>query len=159
MIWIAVLLYGAMAIALGWQAHRKTEDGAEFWTAGRSLSAGSVGLSISAGFMSVSWSCVYAVQLFYWYGLGALWLITIPWLLSLAGIYALARRYHALPAFSQPEMVGQRFGAGARRTVALALTFVFLVWGGGEIYVAATLLAPGLGISVAVVFASGLISA
>jgi SSS family solute:Na+ symporter len=44
-------------------------------------------------------------------------------------------------------MVGQRFGAGARRIIALALAFVFLVWGGAEIYVAASLLAPGLGIA------------
>ncbi len=148
MIWTAVILYAAAAITIGYISHRKTEDAGEFWTAGRNLGSLSVGLSISAGFMSVSWSCVYAVQLFYWYGLGALWLITIPWLLCLVGIYLLAKRYHSLPAFSQPEMVGQRFGSGARTTVALALAFVFLVWGGAEIYVAATLLAPGLGITV-----------
>ena len=157
-IWAAFLLYAAGAIALGWRANRRsraqrdpaaTED--DFWTAGRQLDGLSVGLSISAGFMSVSWSCVYAVQLFYWYGLGALWLITIPWLLSLAGIYLLARRYHGLRAFSQPEMVGLRFGAAARRTVALALALVFLIWGGAEIYVAATLLAPQMGTSPQVV--------
>ncbi len=148
MIWAAVILYSAVAIGLGWVAHRKRDAGADFWTAGRSLSGVSVGLSISAGFMSVSWSCVYAVQLFYWYGLGALWLITIPWLLSLAGIYYLAQRYHALPAFSQPEMVGERFGRPTRRILAVALALVFMVWGGAEIYVAATLLSPGLNISV-----------
>ncbi len=147
MIWLAVSLYAAAALAIGWYGYRRHEHGADIWTAGRGLGAGAVGLSISAGFMSVSWSCVYAVQLFYWYGLGGLWLITVPWLLSLGGIYLLARRYHALPAFSQPEMVGSRFGPGARRTVAVALAFVFLVWGGAEIYVAASLLAPGLGIS------------
>jgi SSS family solute:Na+ symporter len=97
--------------------------------------------------MSVSWSCVYAVQLFYWYGLAAIWLITIPWLFSLTAIYFLSRKYHALSAFSQPEMVGQHFGLGAKRMVAVALAFVFLVWGGAEIYVAATLLAPELEIS------------
>ena len=148
MIWIAVLLYAIIAIYLGWRAHKLTEDGAGFWTAGRSLSATSVGLSISAGFMSVSWSCVYAVQLFYWYGLAAMWLITIPWLLALTGIYFLANKYHALPAFSQPEMVGDRFGPNAKRIVAFALAFVFLVWGGAEIYVAANLLAPQLSVSV-----------
>jgi len=148
MVWLAVVLYSVAALALGWRAYRRAEPGAAYWTAGRDLSASSVGLSISAGFMSVSWSCVYAVQLFYWYGLGAIWLITIPWMLALGGIYLLARRYHALTAFSQPEMVGQRFGKGTRRVVALALAFVFLVWGGAEIYVAATLLAPGLHLSV-----------
>jgi len=125
------------------------------------LSAWSVGLSISAGFLSVSWSCVYAIQLFYWYGAGALWLITVPWVLALSGILLLARRYHALPSFSQPEMVGQRFGAGARRVTAAALAFVFLVWGGAEIYVAARLLAPQLGIGQAatVLLISGTVGA
>ena len=148
MTWFAITLYALAAIYLGWQAGQQTEDGASFWTAGRSLSAASVGLSVSAGFMSVSWSCVYAVQLFYWYGLAAIWLITIPWLITLGGIYWLATKYHKLPSFSQPEMVASRFGIGPKRIVALALAFVFLVWGGAEIYVAAKLLAPELGISV-----------
>jgi Na+/proline symporter len=145
--WIAFILYAAAAITLGWYSHRKGISGSNFWTAGRHLGSTSVGLSISAGFMSVSWSCVYAVQLFYWYGIGALWLITIPWLLALAGIYFLSQRYRNLPAFSQPEMVERRFGSNARRLVALALAFVFLVWGGAEIFVAATLLSPQMGIS------------
>lgn len=145
--WIVFIFYVAITLSLGWVAHGKKDKGAAFWTAGRSLSTLSVGLSISAGFMSVSWSCVYAVQLFYWYGIGALWLITIPWLIALAGIYYLSKRYHDLQAFSQPEMVAQKFGKSTKRMIALALAFVFLVWGGAEIYVAGTLLSPGLGIS------------
>jgi len=145
-IWIVFILYACVTIVLGVMAHRQKDKGSDFWTAGRSLSGLSVGLSISAGFMSVSWSCVYAVQLFYWYGLGGLWLVTIPWLIALAGIYILSSKYRNLPAFSQPEMVEQRFGKAAKRVLALALAFVFLVWGGAEIYVAATLLAPGMGI-------------
>jgi len=147
MTWFAFLIYVAITLVLGWVAHRKKDQGAAFWTAGRSLSSLSVGLSISAGFMSVSWSCVYAVQLFYWYGIGAVWLITIPWLIALTGIYFLAKRYHHLSAFSQPEMVALKFGKGTKRIIALALAFVFLVWGGAEIYVAGILLAPSLGIS------------
>lgn len=147
-IWIAFVGYSALAIWLGARAARKAGDSTgstDFWTAGRRLSGLEVGVSLSAGFLSISWSCVYAVQLFYWYGLGAVWLMTIPWLCALAGIYWLSRRYHALDAFSQPEMVGQRFGRNARRTVALALAFVFLAWAGAEIYVAANLLAPQMG--------------
>jgi SSS family solute:Na+ symporter len=147
MLWVAIIFYAVLAIAIAGYVFFKQHSGTAFWTASRSLSSISVGLSISAGFMSVSWSCVYAVQLFYWYGLAAVWLITIPWLFSLTAIYFLSRKYHSLSAFSQPEMVGQRFGSGTKRTVALALAFVFLVWGGAEIYVAATLLAPELEIS------------
>ncbi|MEM7052002.1 MAG: hypothetical protein AAF604_20205 [Acidobacteriota bacterium] len=153
MIALALLLYAAATLYLGWRAGRGDPGGEAFWNAGRNLGAGSVGLSISAGFMSISWSCVYAAQLFYGYGLGALWLITVPWLLSLGGIYLLARRYRALPAFSQPEMVGERFGVPARRAVACAIAAVFLIWGGAEIYVAASLLAPGLGLPVSLVIA------
>jgi solute:Na+ symporter, SSS family len=148
MTWIAFIIYICITLGLGWYSHMKKDEGTAFWTAGRSLNSLSVGLSISAGFMSVSWSCVYAVQLFYWYGLGAVWLITIPWLIALVGIYFLSKRYHDLSDFSQPEMVARRFGKGTKRMVALALAFVFLVWGGAEIYVAGTLLAPGLGLSV-----------
>lgn len=145
--WIGFIVYICITLGLGWWSHGKKDRGVEFWTAGRSLSGLSVGLSISAGFMSVSWSCVYAVQLFYWYGIGAVWLITIPWLIALTGIYFLSKRYHHLSAFSQPEMVASRFGKGSKRMIALALGFVFLVWGGAEIYVAGTLLSPALGIS------------
>jgi SSS family solute:Na+ symporter len=145
--WIGFIIYICITLGLGWAAQRKKDRGAEFWTAGRGLNSLSVGLSISAGFMSVSWSCVYAVQLFYWYGMGALWLITIPWLMALTGIYYLSRRYHHLSVFSQPEMVALKFGKGTKRMIAIALAFVFLVWGGAEIYVAGTLLAPGLGLS------------
>jgi Na+/proline symporter len=145
--WIGFIVYICITLGLGWWSHRKKDRGIEFWTAGRSLSSFSVGLSISAGFMSVSWSCVYAVQLFYWFGIGAVWLITVPWLIALTGIYFLSKRYHQLSAFSQPEMVASRFGKSSKRMIALALAFVFLVWGGAEIYVAGTLLSPALGIS------------
>lgn len=144
--WIAFVAYAAAAIGLGRRGAHAADAPEDFWNAGRSLGWPAVGTSMSAGFLSISWSCVYAVQLFYWYGLGALALMTVPWLLALGGIYWLARRYHGLGAFSQPEMVGGRFGAAARGTVAASLAFVFLVWGGAEIYVAARLLSPSLAI-------------
>lgn len=146
--WLSFLLYAGITLLLGRYAAKKTGDGEDFWTAGRDLSPLSVGLSLSAGFMSISWSCVYAVQLFYWYGAGALWLVTIPWIISLTGIYFLSRKYHGLSSFSQPEMIEKRFGKKLKKVVALALALVFLVWGGAEIYVAAVLLAPDLKISV-----------
>ncbi len=149
--WIAFLLYAGVTVVLGRYAAKRTGDGEDFWTAGRNLSPLSVGLSLSAGFMSISWSCVYAVQLFYWYGAGALWLVTIPWIISLAGIYFLSRKYHGLSSFSQPEMIEKRFGKKVKKVVAFALAFVFLVWGGAEMYVAAVLLSPDLKISVDIV--------
>jgi len=117
-------------------------SGNEFWDAKKSLSASSVGLSISASMMSISWSCVYGVQLFYWYGLGAAWLLAIPWLMAMLGFYLLAPRFRRLHAFSQPEMIGQRFGTRTRRLLAVPLMMVFLIWCGAEMYAAAIILAP-----------------
>ncbi len=151
--WAVFLVYISITLVLGRYAGKKEKKSEEFWTAGRDLGPLSVGLSISAGFMSVSWSCVYAVQLFYWYGAGAVWLVTIPWIAALTGIWFLSKKYHSLSSFSQPEMVEKRFGKGIKRVVALALAFVFLVWGGAEIYVAAVLLAPDLNISINLVIA------
>ncbi len=144
--WLGFLAYCVTVIFIGWRGYRRmrhVEDAdIDFWAAGRSLSSGAVGLSISASFMSISWSCVYTVQLFYWYGLSALWLVPIPWLLTMAGFYLLAPRFRGLQAFSQPEMVARRFGPETRKLIALPVAFVFLVWGGAEIYAAAKVLSP-----------------
>jgi len=144
MIWAAFIFYIIITLIIGILANRVNIDEKDFWTAGRNLSGISVGLSISAGFMSVSWSCVYAVQLFYWYGIGAVWLITVPWIIALISIYYLSKKYRNLDSFSQPEMIEKRFDKKTKRAVAFSLAFVFLVWAGAEIFVAGTLLSPGL---------------
>ncbi|MCH8124697.1 sodium:solute symporter family protein [candidate division KSB1 bacterium] len=144
--WLGLLLYSTAVLYIGWRGFRRTKTSpkpdTEFWNAGRSLSGWSAGISISASFMSISWSCVYTVQLYYWYGLGALWLVPIPWLLTMAGYYFFTSHFRKLPAFSQPEMVANRFGQRARTFLALPLAFVFLVWGGAEIFAAAHVLSP-----------------
>jgi SSS family solute:Na+ symporter len=146
--WLGFIVYSAVVIGMGYYIYRREAghwrqvEANEFWDAKKSLSASSVGLSISASMMSISWSCVYGVQLFYWYGLGAAWLLAIPWLMAMLGFYILIPRFRQLPAFSQPEMVGQRFGQRARQLLAIPLAFVFLIWCGAEIYAAAIILAP-----------------
>lgn len=144
--WTGFLLYAAIVLAIGWRGYRRggpsTQADADFWAAGKALGPWATGLSISASFMSISWSCVYAVQLAYWYGLSAIWLLAVPWLTVMAIYYVLTPYFRRLPAFSQPEMLAQRFGARVRVYFALPLAFVFLIWGGAEIYAAAQILAP-----------------
>jgi len=142
--WAGIALYSITVLWVGWRGYKRTEvqNTSEFWAAGRSLNAWSVGLSISASFMSISWSCVYAVQLVYWYGISSVWLLAIPWLLVMAIFWFLTPTFRRLPAFSQPEMVAQRFGQDVRKYLAVPLAFVFLVWGGAEIYAAAKILTP-----------------
>ena len=146
--WTGFVIYGIVVIAVGLKAYlkkkRNSDGGSSFWTADRNLSATSVGLSISAGMMSISWSCVYGVQLFYWYGVSASWLLAIPWLLALAGFALLVPWLRRFQAFSQPEMIGARFGVRARQLLAMPLAFVYLIWCGAEIYAAAQVVAPML---------------
>lgn len=149
--WAGIIIYAIFVLYIGWRGFQKTEEfpetNVEFWAAGKSLGPWATGLSISASFMSISWSCVYAVQLVYWYGVSSLWLLAIPWLIVMLFYYLLTPYFRKLPAFSQPEMLAQRFGHKIRVYFAFPLAFVFLVWGGAEIYAAAQILSPILQVS------------
>ena len=147
--WLGFLGYSIAVIWIGfsvWQKKKqqilKASDTTEFWSAGKSLSSWSVGLSISASMMSISWSCVYGVQLFYWYGPGGAWLLIIPWLLTMAGFYFLVPLFRKFNTFSQPELLERRFGQKSRILLAPALIIVFITWSGAEIFAAGNVIAP-----------------
>ena len=150
--WAAFILYSISVIGIGyyiwWKKRGQAANNAAFWSADKNLSGWSAGLSISASMMSISWSCVYGVQLFYWYGIGAAWLLILPWLITMAGFYWLAPLFRKLNAFSQPELLEKRFGQRSRQILAPPLIFVFIVWAGAEIYAAGITIAPFLEISV-----------
>ncbi len=152
--WLAFISYSVIVIGIGfyiWSKRRREktrEETESFWSADKSLSGWSSGLSISASMMSISWSAVYGVQLFYWYGIGAAWLLIIPWLLTMGGFYFFTPLFRKLEAFSQPELLAKKFGTRIRSLISIPLIFVFIVWGGAEIYAAGITIAPFLNISV-----------
>ncbi len=151
--WAGFLIYAFIVIGIGiftWIKEKRggaENDNCAYWEASRSLSFGSVGLSISASMMSISWSCVYGVQLFYWYGWGGAWLLIIPWLITMAGFFLAASRFRSLNVFSQPHLLEKRFGVRTRQMLAPALIIVFITWTGAEIYAAGQIISPFLGIS------------
>lgn len=152
--WIGFLVYSLTVIAIGFIIWRKDKssglstDNQSFWAASKNLSSWSVGLSISASMMSISWSCVYGVQLFYWYGIGAAWLLIIPWLITMVGFYIFTPLFRKLNTFSQPELLAKKFGTRARQFLSPALIIVFITWTGAEIFAAGNIIAPFLQISV-----------
>lgn len=151
--WTAFILYSAIVVGIGfyiWFKRRKSPqpaDTQQYWASNKRMSGLLIGLSISASMMSISWSCVYGVQLFYWYGTGAAWLLAIPWLITMVGFFIFAPLFRKLNAFSQPELIANRFGKKLRQIIAIPLIFVFIVWGGAEIYAAGITIAPFLKIS------------
>lgn len=144
-------------LALGlWASLVERRFGADsegFWTAHRSLSGWSLGMSLSASMLSVSWSLVYGVELLYRYGWGGLWLLAIPWLVTLGLFFLLAPRLRDFGAFSQGELFGRVYGRGVQLLTALILSLVFLAWCGAEIAAAGQLLAPTLAASAPLVMA------
>ena len=152
--WAAFLLYSFIVVVIGLIIYRREKrqgheyDNQAYWAAGKGLSGWSIGLSISASMMSISWSCVYGVQLFYWYGYGGIWLLIVPWLLTMLGFYLLAPLFRKMQIFSQPELMEKHFGKRTRQLLAPALIFVFTTWAGAEIYAAGITIAPFLGLSV-----------
>jgi solute:Na+ symporter, SSS family len=151
--WLGFIAYSLAVIGIGlyvWLRGKQSgqqDDNVEYWEASRNLSFWSVGLSISASMMSISWSCVYGVQLFYWYGWGGAWLLIIPWLITMAGFFTFAPRFRKFKAFSQPQLLEKHFGQKSRQMLAPALIVVFITWTGAEIFAAGTLIAPFLGLS------------
>lgn len=156
--WLGFIGYSLLVIWMGFSIwfkkykKRQSENTAGFWSANKSLSSWAVGLSISASMMSISWSCVYGVQLFYWYGLGAIWLLIVPWLVTMIFFYLLAPKFRTFNIFSQPELLQKRFGATPRILLAFTLIIVFITWGGAEVYAAGNIIAPLLGVTPETVF-------
>jgi Na+/proline symporter len=143
---LAALALAGVMVAIGyasWRAERKIGSDAEgFWTAHRSISGWSLGMSISASMLSVSWSLVYGVELFYRWGPGGAWLLAIPWLVVLGLFAVLAPRLRRFAAFSQGELLGKLYGDGMRWLTVAVLVAVFLTWCGAEIAAAGELLGP-----------------
>ena len=151
--WSGFIVYSIVVIVIGFRVYFKEKrsgletDNTEFWTASRSLSGWAIGLSISASMMSISWSGMYGVQLFYWYGVGGMWLLIIPWLVTMGLFFWLTPRFRQFNIFSQPELMQSKYGTAARMIMAFTLLFVFIAWGGAEVYAAGQIIAPFLGIS------------
>ncbi len=148
---LAALLLAVVMVAIGfasWRAERRLGGDAEgFWTAHRSMTGWSLGMSISASMLSVSWSLVYGVELLYRWGPGGAWLLAIPWLAVLGLFALLVPRLRRFAAFSQGELFGTLYGHGLRWLTVGVLVAVFLTWCGAEIAAAGNLLAPLLAVS------------
>ena len=148
---LAATGFALVMIAVGlaaWRAERRRGGDTEgFWTAHRSLAGWALGLSISASMLSVSWSLVYGVELFYRWGPGGAWLLAVPWLVVLGLFAVFSPRLRRFDAFSQGELFGALYGPGVRHLTVVVLSVVFLLWCGAEIAAAGDLLAPLLALS------------
>ncbi len=126
---------------------KRISDADGFWTENRSVSGLRAGISLSATFMSISWSVVYGIEVFLQYGLGGFFVLSLPWIIVLSVFLWLAPRLRNIPVFSQPELISGKFGKSAGKLAAIPILLVFIIWAGAEMDVAASLLAGTMGMS------------
>ncbi len=126
---------------------KRLADPDGFWTENRSVSGLRAGISLSATFISISWSVVYGIEVFLRYGLGGFFVLSLPWIIVLAVFLWLAPRLRNIPVFSQPELISGKFGKKAGKLSAIPILLVFIIWAGAEMDVAASLLAGTMGMS------------
>ena len=143
---IVFVAYIALVLAFTFISKRLSDpDG--FWTENRSVSGLRAGISLSATFMSISWSVVYGIEVFLQYGLGGFFVLSLPWIIVLGIFLWLAPRLRNIPVFSQPELITGKFGKTAGKLAAIPILLVFIIWAGAEMDIAASLLAGTMGIS------------
>ena len=146
-VYILVLVIYIGVVVAASLLFRKKRNTQEFWTEGRSVSGFRAGISLSATFMSISWSVVYGVEVFLQNGLGGFFILSLPWLVVLSVFFILAPRLRNIPVFSQPDLIKKNFGGFAGKLAAFPIFFVFIIWGGAELDIAASLLASTTGMN------------
>ncbi len=138
--YIAIVLFASFR-------SRGSRDPSGFWTENRSVSGMRAGISLSATFMSISWSVVYGIEVFLKFGLGGFFVLSLPWLVVLGLFVWLAPKLRNIPVFSQPELIGKKFSRRAGQLAAIPILLVFIIWAGAEMDVAASLLSSVTGLN------------
>ncbi len=143
---VVFIAYTILVLGFTFISKRLSDPGG-FWTENRSVGGIRAGISLSATFMSISWSVVYGIEVFLRYGLGGFFVLSLPWIIVLGIFLWLAPRLRDIPVFSQPELITGKFGKKAGNLAAVPILLVFIIWAGAEMDVAASLLAGTMGMS------------
>lgn len=152
--WLVLLVYCGFVVYLGLKAYRQQkqagsaeEENQDFWITGRSQPAYMVGMAIASGWMLIG-MITWMTWATYDQGLSGLWVVAIPWFISNILQFSLARPLRRIKAISQCEMLQNRFGLPARTVSAAVNIFSYTIWSAAELYAAALIMAPALGISI-----------
>jgi SSS family solute:Na+ symporter len=119
---LAVLLYVLVLLGVGLRFPKKLQTFESFFLASRSLGAFPIALSLCASWIGAATLLVSTDEA--WRdGLGALWIIGIPAVVTLVLFLPLARPLRALSGSTLSDLMEERYGKVAR-----TLTTVLIVW-------------------------------
>lgn len=125
---------------------RKQRSQTDFWLAGKSVGALSIGFSAAASWLTAG--ALLAVIGFYMVlGMGSIWGFVAPNIIALILIAFFVKKIKSLPSITQPELLELRYGNHLRLPVAIIITVVMILFAVADIKGFAMVLQVFYGIS------------
>jgi Na+/proline symporter len=130
---------------------RSVEDRGErafdFWIGEGDVPGWWTAASLAAGWLLLGWM-TWQMYLWYAYGLGAIWIFTIPWILCTVGLLFVPKLFRKFPGVSIPEILRFRFNRTTQTLLGPVQSFAYLTWLAAEIYVLSAVLSKPLEVGI-----------
>jgi Na+/proline symporter len=118
----------------------------DFWIGEGDVPGWWTAASLAAGWLLLGWM-TWQMYLWYAYGLGAIWIFTIPWILCTIGLLFVPKLFRRFPGVSIPEILRFRFDRMTQTLLGPVQSFAYLTWLAAEIYVLSAVLSKPLEVS------------
>lgn len=125
----------------------RDERAFDFWIGEGDVPGWWTAASLAAGWLLLGWM-TWQMYLWYAYGLGAIWLFTIPWILCTVGLLFIPKLFRRFPGVSIPEILRFRFDRMTQTLLGPVQSFAYLTWLAAEIYVLSAVLSRPLEVDI-----------
>jgi Na+/proline symporter len=151
-IFAAAFLVGMVVIGVAqFSGLRSVDDRDErafdFWIGEGDVPGWWTAASLAAGWLLLGWM-TWQMYLWYAYGLGAIWIFTIPWILCTVGLLFVPKLFRRFPGVSIPEILRFRFDRMTQTLLGPVQSFAYLTWLAAEIYVLSAVLSKPLEVGI-----------
>ncbi|MFO8099746.1 MAG: sodium:solute symporter family protein [Salinibacter sp.] len=148
----AAFLVGMVAIGLyQFVGLRAVDDDGErafdFWIGEGTVPGWWTAASLAAGWLLLGWM-TWQMYLWYAYGVGAIWIFTLPWILCTIGLLFVPKLFRRFPGVSIPEILRFRFNRTTQTLLGPVQSFAYLTWLAAEIYVLSAVLSQPLEVGI-----------
>ena len=150
--WLFVIAFLLAMVLIGVRQFFKMQDiedagerAFDFWIGEGTIPGWWTAISLAAGWLLLGWM-TWQMYLWYIYGVGAIWIFTIPWLLCTVGLLFMPKLFRRFPGVSIPEILRFRFGKTTQLLLGPVQSIAYLSWLSAEIYVLSAVLSRPLGV-------------
>jgi Na+/proline symporter len=152
--WVFTVAFLAGMVAIGayqfFGLQAVSDDGErafDFWIGEGDIPGWWTAASLAAGWLLLGWM-TWQMYLWYAYGLGAIWIFTIPWILCTIGLLFVPGLFRKFPGVSIPEILRFRFDRMTQTLLGPVQSFAYLTWLAAEIYVLSAVLSKPLEVDI-----------